>query len=196
VLGLVLAPQALDADSLWRDEVSKPMYADKRAAGIGDLLTIIVQETTTTTKDNSTKTAKKNSVDASISSFLYSPTASSFLTKGGQMPALKYSYGNDYSGGGAINNTEHILGRITVRVIDTLPNRNLVIEGSRETAFAGEQQTVVLRGVVRPEDVAANNTIYSYNVADATIRFVSKGVISDSQRKGWFNKIWDKLTPF
>jgi flagellar L-ring protein precursor FlgH len=83
-----------------------------------------------------------------------------------------------------------------VRVIDVLPNRNLVIEGTRETAFSGEQQTAILRGTVRPEDIAANNTIFSYNVADATIKFVSKGTISDNQRKGWFTKIWEKLTPF
>jgi flagellar L-ring protein FlgH len=83
-----------------------------------------------------------------------------------------------------------------VRVIDVLPNRNLVIEGTRETSFGGETQTAVLRGVVRTEDVAANNTIFSYNVADATISYVSKGVVSDSQRKGWFTRIWDKITPF
>ena len=196
VLSFLIFPTMLVADSLWRDDASKPMYADKRAVGIGDILTIIVQESTTTSKDNNTKTSKQSGMDASISSFLYSPAASGLLTKGGQMPALKYSSKNDFTGGGAINNSEKLLGRIAVRVVDVLPNRNLVIEGSRETAFSGEQQTIVLRGVVRPEDVAANNTLYSYNVADATIRFVSKGALSDSQKKGWFNKIFDKLSPF
>jgi flagellar L-ring protein precursor FlgH len=42
----------------------------------------------------------------------------------------------------------------------------------------------------------ANNTLYSYNIADATIQLMSKGTITDAQRKGWFTKVWDKLTPF
>ncbi|HWH69966.1 MAG TPA: flagellar basal body L-ring protein FlgH [Candidatus Sulfotelmatobacter sp.] len=189
-------PVSARAQSLWQDNVSKPMYSDKRATGVGDLLTILVQENTSTSKDNKTATNKKSALDASIQAFLYSPAASGLLTQKGQLPALKFNYGNDYSGGGSINNSENILAKITVRVIDVLPNRNLVIEGTRETSFSGEKQTVVLHGLVRPDDVAANNTVYSYNVAEAKIQIIGKGVITDSQRKGWFNKIWDKITPF
>jgi flagellar L-ring protein precursor FlgH len=195
-LGLALLPAGASAQSLWRDEVSKPMYADKTATAIGDIVTIAVQETTTTTKDNKTATTKQSSVDASISSFLYSPTASGLLTQGGQMPALKYNYKNDYAGGGTINNSERIISYVAARVIDVLPNRSLVIEGRRETAFGGEQQTIILRGVVRIDDISANNTVFSYNIADASIHILSKGTITDSQRKGWFNRIWDKLSPF
>jgi len=184
------------ADSLWKDDVARPLVADKRGAAVGDIVTIIVQENTTTAKDNNTKTSKSSGVDASISSFLYSPTASGLLTKNGKLPALKFNAKTDFDGGGAINNTEKIVARIAVRVIDVLPNRNLVLEGSRETAFAGEQQTAILRGTVRPEDIAANNTVFSFNIADASIKFVGKGTVSDNQRKGWFTKIWDKVSPF
>jgi flagellar L-ring protein precursor FlgH len=191
-------PSALWADSLWRDDAtaSRPMFSDHRATGVGDIITIIVQENNSTSKDNSTKTSRESGIDASISSFLYSPAASGLLTKGGQLPALKMGAKNNFNGGGAINNSEKIIARIAVRVVDVLPNRNLLIEGTRDTAFSGEQQTMVLRGVVRTDDVAANNTVYSYNVADATIRFTSKGSLSDSQRKGWFTKVWDKVSPF
>jgi flagellar L-ring protein precursor FlgH len=54
----------------------------------------------------------------------------------------------------------------------------------------------VLRGTVRGEDVTAANTVFSYNIADANIRYISKGTVSDSQKKGWFNRVWDKVTPF
>ena len=63
-------------------------------------------------------------------------------------------------------------------------------------AFSGEQQTIILRGVVNPDNITTGNSVLSQNIADATIKFVSKGALSDSQRKGWFNKIWDKITPF
>ena len=60
----------------------------------------------------------------------------------------------------------------------------------------GETQDAILRGVVRAEDIAANNTVFSYNIADATIKYVSKGTVTDNQRKGWFTKVWEKVTPF
>lgn len=184
------------AQSLWKSDSSRSIVSDKRAHASGDLLTILVQENNTATKDNTTKTAKSSAIDASISSFLYSPTASGFLTKGGQMPAIKLNSSQDFDGGGKISNSEKITARITVRVVDVLPNSNLVIEGRRTTTFAGETQDAVLRGVVRPEDITPNNTLFSYNVADATIKYVSSGTISDNQRKGWFTRIWEKVTPF
>jgi flagellar L-ring protein FlgH len=195
-LSLVLMPATTSPQSLWRDDVSRPMYADKRASGVGDIVTIVVQENTTTSKNNKTATSKQSAMDASISSFFYSPTASGLLTKGGQLPALKYSSKNDFSGGGTIDNSEKIITYVAARVIDVLPNRNLVIEGRRETAFGGEQQTILLRGVVRLDDIAANNTIFSYNIADASIHIVSRGTLTDSQRKGWWTKFWDKVSPF
>jgi flagellar L-ring protein precursor FlgH len=184
------------AQSLWKDDASKPMFSDKRATAVGDIITIIVQETTTTAKDQKTATAKQSGIDASVSTFLYSPAASGLLTKNGQMPAVKLQSKSDFNGGGTVANTERIVARAAVTVIDVLPNRNLVIEGKRDTAFSGEKQTVTLRGIVRPEDVAANNTVFSYNISDATVQIISKGTISDSQRKGWFTRIWDKLAPF
>lgn len=194
---LVLAlPGFVSAQSLWKDDAAKPMFADKRATSVGDIITIVVQETTSTSKDNKTATSKQSAVDASLASFLYSPTASSFLTKNGKLPALKFDSKNDYSGGGTINNSEKILARVAVKVIDVLPNKNLVVEGRRENTFSGESQTVILRGIVRTEDVAANNTVFSYNLADASIQIISKGTISNSQKKGWFNRVWDKITPF
>lgn len=184
------------ADTLWQQGHSRPMVADKRAAAVGDIVSIVVQENSTASKDNSTKTAKSTGIDASISTFLYSPAASGLLTHKGQMPALKTQAKQDFDGGGKINNSERILARIAVQVVDVLPNKNLVIEGRRITSFSGETQEIILRGIVRPADISPANTVFSYNVADAAIRFVSKGTVSDNQKKGWFTRVWEKITPF
>ena len=192
----VLVSREAQADSLWRDGRAKSMVGDKRAVAVGDILSIVVQENSTATKDNSTKTSKQSAIDASIQAFLYSPAASSLLTKGGTLPALKLNGNQSFSGGGTINNSENIVARVAVQVMDVLPNQYLVIEGRRQTSFAGETQDVILRGVVRPADITANNTVFSYNVADATIRFTGKGNVTDSQRKGWFTRIWEKVSPF
>ncbi|MDB6054759.1 MAG: flagellar L-ring protein [Verrucomicrobiales bacterium] len=198
--GFIVAVQLLilpaQADSLWHEDGATSMVADKKAHAVGDIITILVQESNSAQKDNSTKTAKSSGVDASISSFLYGPAASKLLTKGGTLPALKFDSKNTFDGGGQINNSETITARIAVRVIDVLPNKTMIIEGKKLTSFSGEKQEAILRGVLRSEDLAANNTIFSYNIADATIQFVAKGSVSDSQNKGWFTKIWDKVSPF
>jgi len=187
-------PALAPAQSLWRDDVSKPMFADKRATAVGDIITIIISENTTATKNNETKTERSSSLTSAISSFLFP----GFLAKGGvggSMPSIAYSSDHKHDGSGAINNSESIIAHVAVQVIDVLPNRNLVIEGRRETSFSGEKQTIILRGIVRAADVAANNTVLSYNVANATVEIASKGTVTDSQKKGWFNRVWDKLNP-
>jgi flagellar L-ring protein precursor FlgH len=191
-----LSPAMLPADSLFKEETTRSMFADKRAAAVGDVLTILVQENNTTSKDASTKTSKKSGADIGISSFLYGPGASGLLTKGGKYPALKFDAKNEFDGSSAVGSSEKIIARIAVRVIDVLPNNQLVVEGTRQTTFSGETQDVVLRGVVRPEDITANNTVFSYNLADVTIKFIAKGTVSDGQKKGWFTRALDKINPF
>lgn len=184
------------AQSLWKEDSSRAIVADKRATAVGDILTILVQENNSATKDNNTQTSKKTGLDASISSFFFSPGASKLGTHNGKLPAVKADSKQEFAGGGKISNSERITARIAVRVIDVLPNGNLVIEGVRQTAFAGETQDAILRGVVRKEDITSSNTVFSYQIADATIKYVSKGAVTDNQRKGWFTKVWDKVTPF
>jgi len=198
VLGLIVLTMPmgqLSADSLW-NQGSRNVCADKKAQAVGDILTILIQENNGATRQNNTTTSKKASVNAAIASLLYAPSASGLLTKKGALPALNYTSDAEFAGGGSINNAETITAQVSVKVVDVLPNGNMVIEGTLRTAFSGEKQDAVVRGTVRPDDVMANNTLYSYNIADATIQFLSKGTITDAQRKGWFTKVWDKLSPF
>ena len=180
------------AQSLWHDETSRAMFADKRAAGVGDILTVIVQESSSENKNNETKTEKNSSWTAAITSFLFPGWGS----VKGSMPAVSYNSDLKHDGSGAINNSETIVAQVAVKVMDVLPNHNLVIEGKRETSFSGEHQTIVLHGLVRPEDVTSADTVMSYNVADATISITGKGTVTDTTNKGWFTRILDKVNPF
>lgn len=199
LLALLLTFQAasLMADSLWKTDTSpSSIFADKKARRVGDIMTVIIQENNGATRNNTTATSKASSVDASIASFLYGPASSGLLTKGGAYPAMNFTGKNSYSGGGQINNLETITAQLAVRVIDVLPNGNLVIEGRKQTSFSGEKQDAILRGTVRFDDISSANSVYSYNIADASIQYISHGTITDAQNKGWFNKIWDKVNPF
>jgi flagellar L-ring protein precursor FlgH len=193
---LLLAAPLTRGQSLWQESAARNIVADKRATHVGDIISILIQESNTANRQNDTKTSKQSSIDASLQAFLYSPAASGLLTKKGQLPAMKATSAQSFDGGGQINNSEKIAARIAVRIIDVLPNSTLVIEGTRKVSFSGETQDAVLRGVCRAEDVMANNTIYSYNIAEATIKYVSSGTITDNQKKGWFTRVWEKVTPF
>ncbi len=184
------------ADSLFQEDSYRSQFGDKRARAVGDIITVVVQESTASSKQNNTKTDRSSGVDASIGSFLFSPGASSLLTKGGKLPAMSMNSKNSFNGGGEINNSEKITTRFAVKVVDVMPNGSMVIEGKRQTKISGETTDAVLRGVIRNEDVTSANTVFSYNVADATIQYASKGTVSDSQRKGWFSRVWDKVSPF
>lgn len=196
IAGVILTEVPADAASLWKKESSRSIIADRRGRDIGDIVTILIQESSSSTKDASTKTSKKSATDMSISSFLFAPQASGLLTQGGKLPALKYGSSKSFDGGGAIKNSDSISARIAVRVIDKLPNGNLIVEGRRLTTFADEMQEMILRGVVRSVDITSANTVFSYNVADASIHFVSKGALTAEQKKGWFTKFVDKVSPF
>jgi len=193
---LALLPVGVRSQSLWHDDFSKSMYADKRATGIGDIITILVQENSTSTKNNETTTERSSSLSSAITSFLFSPSASGLLTKGGQLPSMAYNSDSKHDGKGSINNAENIIASIAVRIVDVLPNNNFIIEGKRETSFGGERQNIILHGVVRSDDVSSANTVNSYNVSDATIQIIGHGQISDTTRKGWFTRVWDKVSPF
>jgi flagellar L-ring protein precursor FlgH len=174
-------------------KIEKP---DTTLPVIRDILTIVVEETNESAKQNNTKTAKKTGISASISSFLFGAGQDGFLTRGGKYPSMDMKSDKSFEGGGTINNSERITARIAVRVTEVLPNGHMMLEGRRMTLVGGEEQQAVLRGLVRQEDIQPGNTVLSHNVADATIKFVSKGVVSDSQRRGWFTRAFDKITPF
>lgn len=196
LLGAASIETQAGSGSLWREDSSRSMFADKRARAVGDIITVLVQESNSASKENSTKTSKSSSVDAGLDTIFYSPNVSKFMTKGGELPALKFGGSQSFDGGGKINNSESITARIAVRVVDVQPNGNLLIEGRRETFVGGEKQEALLRGIVRSEDISANNTVLSYNVLDASIKFTGKGTISDNTRKGWLHRVWEKVTPF
>lgn len=196
LVACLLASSSSLADSLWVEPARTQLFADRKAVAVGDILTVIVQEANATTKEANTKTTKDTAMDASISSFLFSPGASKFMTKGGQLPAMKMSSSDGFSGGGQVKNSDSITSRFAVRIIDVLPNENLVVEGSRQTSFANETQTVKLRGTVRRADITPSNTVLSFQLADLQLKYSGSGSVSDSQSKGWFGKIWGKVTPF
>lgn len=190
---LGLAAGAARADSIFptNGRVTS-LFADRKASASGDILTIVVAESVAAQNSQSKKSSRESSIEDAIQKFLYTGLA----THKGELPGLNLSGGSTYSGGGDVSNTQSLSARAAVLVTDVLPNGNLVIEGVRVVRFSGETQYVVLHGLVRPDDIARDNTIISSNIADARVEFYAEGALTDAQKRGWLAKAYEKLRPF
>ena len=196
--GLLIAAQAafgpaLRADSLWTasGQNARSMFADRKAAEKGDILTIIVAESAVAQSSQNKTSNRESTLQDAISRFVYPGLG----THKGQLPGMSAAGSASYSGGGDVSNSQTLSARAAVLVTDVLPNGNLVIEGVRVVTFSGETQYVVLRGVVRRDDISRDNSIISTNIADARVEFHAEGSLTDAQKRGWLAKIYEKLRP-
>ena len=194
-----LALGQAQADSLWSKETAVSLYSDHKAKRVGDIITVIVLESNSASRNSSAKTEKKSDINASISNFINANLEGKVFPNAlgkVQSPKLGTTSQSKFEGKGAVNNSGSFNSRFAVRVVDVLPNNNLIIEGVRRTTFSGESQTIILKGTVRPRDVTPLNTVYSYHLADVSIGLKDEGAVSDSLKKGWFSKLWGKIAPF
>jgi flagellar L-ring protein precursor FlgH len=197
---LALAPGALTpalaSGSLWPtgSGSERGMIADRIAARVGDIVTIVVDESAIAQSSQSTKSSRESSINDSVQQFLFANSKA--LTHAGGLPGLQLGGKSAYSGGGDVSNSQKLSARAAVLVTDVLPNGNLVIQGARIVSFSGETQYVVLNGLIRVDDIARDNTVASSNIADARVEFYSEGQLTDAQKRGWFAKLYEKLRPF
>jgi flagellar L-ring protein precursor FlgH len=192
VLAALAAVPGAAASSLWPvQQTGRSMFADRKAAAKGDLLTIVVAESAVAQSSQSKTSTRDSTLQDAITRFIYPGLG----THKGQLPGMAAAGASSYSGGGDVSNSQSLSARAAVLVTDVLPNGNLVVEGVRVVTFSGETQYVVLRGLVRPEDIGRDNSVVSTNVADARIEFHAEGALTEAQKRGWLAKVYEKLRP-
>ncbi|MFT3828694.1 MAG: flagellar basal body L-ring protein FlgH [Opitutaceae bacterium] len=184
---------AAHADSVWPAGNSRGMLADRRASRTGDIVTVIVQESVSSLNSQSSKANKASTADNAITQFLFPTTASLAGTHNGSLPGTGFDNSSSVASSGAISNKATLTSRAAVLVTDVLPNGNLVVEGVRQVAMGGERQYMVLRGLIRPEDISSTNTVSSTSIANATLEVISEGTLTDTQKKGWLTKLYEML---
>lgn len=182
--------------SLWSAGNARPrsMYADNTARAVGDILTVQISESVSNTASSNKKTGSGANVSNTVAQFLF--PSSNFGTHNGSLPGTAMSGSNDFQGGGQVSASQSLTGRAAVMVIDVLPNGVLVIEGVRRVTFAQETQHAILHGMVRPDDITAGNVVYSSDIANARVEFVSDGALDDAQRRGWITRFYEMVRPY
>jgi len=185
-------------NSLWSNGAS--LYEDPRARRLNDLVTIQVVENITGSGTADTNTSKKSTLDVGVSKFFGTPLDLNLKNLYGHgntfTPGVAGSATNDFQGSGATSRVGSLVGTITAKIVEVMPNNNLVLEARKELTINNEKQILVLRGMIRPDDIAVDNTILSSRVADAKVYFVGDGVVQDKQRPGWLVRGLDAVWPF
>jgi flagellar L-ring protein precursor FlgH len=163
------------------------LFTDLRAAQIGDIIVVQIVENSSANNKNETSADRTSSINAQIPELFN-------VTK--EKPIIKASTSTKHESEGEINRTDTMTASIACTVIEVLPNNNLILRGSREIQVNGETQFMTIQGIVRPNDVTAENTVLSTQVADARIYYNGQGWLSDKQKPGWAARLVDHIWPF
>ncbi len=188
-VGLLLDPAGVWADSLWRGDRTSSLFIDARASRLGDLVTVLVDESSSTDRKAETNTKKESDNSLSLANFFGN---THFLAgRSGNKGRFDFSGDNEQKMSGNITRQDTVAARIPARVVKILENGLLVVEGRRAVVVNDETQTLAFSGVVRPEDIGPENTVRSTLIADAEITIVGKGILAEKQRPGILQRIFD-----
>ncbi len=190
-------PQAAPG-AIFRADGTYDLYRDRRAHRVGDILLVRIVENSSGSKKASTKTERTSAVEGGVTSMFgierwisdrnarFTPSAKS----------LKADLANNFEGKGETKRNSTVTATLSARVVEVTPDRNMVIRGFRQVKVNDETQHLILTGIVRPEDIGADNSVLSTQIADARIEYGGTGILSDKQHPGWLARTLDVVWPF
>lgn len=187
--------------SLYADVDSDSLFADTRARRIGDIVMVRIIESMKARNKADTTTNKENTnnygVSAYVSPFSINPLGTDrFNSKGGPGAVFDTSSKSDFKADGETKRENVVTATVAARVVRLMPGGAMQIEGARETQVNGETQYLVVRGIIRGQDVMPDNSIDSTRIADSHIAYYGQGIITDKQKPGWLSRLLDNLFPF
>jgi flagellar L-ring protein precursor FlgH len=191
---LLLPATCLQAGSIWakRDKNMKDLYADDVARQIGDILTIKITESSKV--DNKAKRDLKK--DTNRSTTFNGELGIDHLLPSIPGFTMSAESSNELKSKADYKDERKYVDQVSVVVMDILPNHNLVVMGTRSRNIAGDIQTIEVSGIVRPSDIAFDNTVKSEQIADFRIVTKNSGVSAPYTKPGWLGKIFDVIWPF
>ena len=169
------------------------LWQNVTARNVGDTLTIQLQENTSAEKTASTTANKTSKAD------MTGPTVFGRPVTVNGVPVLEGSMNNDssFAGNGASKQSNALDGAITVTVAKRFANGNLLVRGQKWIAINSGKEFVRVEGIVRPSDIAPDNSVVSWKVADAYISYGGQGTVANASKPGWLYRFFNSPhTPF
>ena len=189
--------EARELNQLWR-QGSRSFFRDPRAAKTGDILTVAIDIGDQAKIANTTSRSTSASENAGLPNFLGFESRLPAILPDAVDPSSLVNLNSDSasSGTGSVDRSETISLTVAAVVVQVLPNGNLVIQGQQEVRVNNEVRELVVSGVVRPEDIASNNTIRHTQIAEARISYGGRGQITDVQQPRYGQQFFDIIWPF
>jgi len=178
--------------SLFQDSYANNLYSDIKAHRVGDIITVYLEESTSASKQAGTSFDKNNSYSVEIEDITLPSTSENGVTiyGGGGEGTQKSSF----SGDSGTDQSNSLKGSITVNVTRVLSNGNLEIRGEKWLMLNNGEEFIRIKGVIRSQDVGADNSISSTHIANSRIQYGGTGDFANTQKQGWlssyFNKHW------
>lgn len=176
---LVILIQSFALNAQFIQNNSRSLFSDVKAFQENDAVTVLIIEDTQAGNSAATASGRSSNIGAGID--VNSGSSSTNIDAG-------LDTRNDYEGSGNTIRKEKIRTKLSARVIEIVDNGNLRIEGTRTTKINGETSTVTITGIVRPVDIHANNSVYSYDIMDLSIIIDGEGIITEQQEPGLLTK--------
>ncbi len=172
---------ATTSGGLYRAGYASSSLRDQRAVRVGDILTVLLDESTQSSKSAGTSFGKSSSVGIDVPTVL-----------GNTYPDLESSASakRDFKGSALSSQQNSLRGAIAVTVHKLLPNGTLVVKGEKALRLNQGDEYIRLTGLVRLDDIDRNNQVSSQNVANARISYAGRGVLNDSNSAGWLTRFF------
>ncbi|EKE75449.1 flagellar basal body L-ring protein FlgH [Gallaecimonas xiamenensis] len=178
--------------SMYFDAAAQNLYSDRKAARVGDIITIMLEESTSAKKSATTELKKESSVDLPAPTVMGRP-----VTINGNTLGVGIDGKNEFKGESDADQANQLNGAISVHVIRVLPNGTLMVRGEKWITLNNGEEFIRLTGIVRQDDITADNTVQSTRVANARIQYSGTGAFSDTQQQGWLARFFNSpLWPF
>jgi flagellar L-ring protein precursor FlgH len=186
-----------EPNSLWRSG-ARGFFKDQRAKELGDILTVIIDLDEKAELSNETERTRDNSESAGLPAFGGMENQLGRFFPDGFDPAnlVDGSSASSSTGTGAITRSEKVEVRVAALITDILPNGNLVIQGRQQVRVNYELRELTVSGVIRPEDIAPDNTVAHDQIAEARISYGGRGQIMDVQQPRYGQQLFDIVAPF
>ena len=193
-----VCPQWLLAQPLWdrRDPNVTEMFHDYRARRVGDVLTVIIEETTGSDSQEKRELGKNTNAAISASGSGSTSSLGQVLRSFGFGLDLANSSQRSFDSKANSTIARTFTDRMTFVVIDVLPNGNLIVQGCRQRMITREMRTLRLTGIVRPADISPNNVVQSSYIGNLYISYEGRGPESAATNQNWGGRIFNKLWPF
>jgi flagellar L-ring protein precursor FlgH len=169
--------------SIFQSDMANNLFSDVKARRVGDIITVNLLENTRATKSAGTSSSKETDIEVNPIIGL----GGNSLNIGSEAIQLGMGTTNEFEGDASANQSNTLVGNISVTVVQVLSNQNLLVRGEKWLTLNNGDEYIRLTGVVRPADVSPTNEIESTKIANARIQYSGTGSFASAQEKGWLS---------